>query len=296
MIYVIVGPTGSGKSALAEKFALAYNLPIVNGDAFQVYQDFDIGTAKPSKEIRLTLPHYLFDFFSPEKDYDVKTYQTDLRSVIQFMQTKNQDFVLVGGTGLYLRAGLFDYDFPEETPVDLSDLNPWSDQALHDYLAQIDPEEAKKIHPNNRKRVLRAIAIFRSRGVNKTQWNAQQEHRCLFETLFVGIDRPREELYARIDERVDQMISHGLVEETRRLVARYDRKGHAFQGIGYKEMLDFFDGKISLEDAIDQIKQDSRNYAKRQMTFFRHQLPVSWVKSVDEGYAWLVQEKEKHHG
>lgn len=296
MIFVIVGPTGSGKSALAEAFASALHLPIINGDAFQVYQDFSIGTAKPSLDIRAKIPHYLFDFYSPEQDYDVKTYQSDLRSVLAFLSSKNQDCVLVGGTGLYIRAGLYDYDFPNEDPVDLSDLANLDDQQLHDYLRQIDPEDALKIHPNNRKRVLRAIAIFRSRGVNKTQWNAQQSHRCLYDAFFLGIDLPREELYQHIDARVESMFGQGLVDESRELVAKYDRSRHAFQGIGYKELLDYFDGKATLAETVEKVKQDSRNYAKRQMTFFRHQLPVTWVHSHAEGLTLLLQKGGNRNG
>ena len=296
MIYVLVGPTGSGKSAVAETLAERLNLPIVNGDAFQVYREFDIGTAKPSQEIRSKIPHYLFDFFSPEKDYDVKNYQTDLRATIAFMQAKHQDFVLVGGTGLYIRAGLYDYDFAEEDPVDVSDLEMLCDADLHDRLREIDPAEAEKIHPNNRKRVLRALAIFRSRGISKTELLAQQEHRCLFDAVFVGIDLPREDLYARIDARVEKMFEQGLVEEARGLTQKYDSRRHAFQGIGYKELLAFFDGQYTLEEAKEKIKKDSRNYAKRQMTFFRHQLPVTWVHSQEEALAFLLQKAGVHHG
>ncbi len=296
MIYVLVGPTGSGKSAVAEAFAQRLNLPIVNGDAFQVYREFDIGTAKPTQEIRLKIPHYLFDFFSPEHDYDVKTYQTDLRATLAFMESKHQDFVLVGGTGLYLRAGLYDYDFAEEEPVDVSDLENLCDADLHDRLREIDPVEADKIHPNNRKRVIRALTIFRSRGISKTELLAQQEHRCLFDCVFVGVDLPREQLYARIDQRVETMFAQGLVDEARMLVKKYDSKRHAFQGIGYKELLEYFEGKLTLEEAKEKIKKDSRNYAKRQMTFFRHQLPVTWVHSQEEALAFLLQKAGVHHG
>ncbi len=296
MIYVLVGPTGSGKSSVAEAFAQRLNLPIVNGDAFQVYREFDIGTAKPSQDIRSKIPHYLFDFVSPENDYDVKTYQTDLRSTIAFMEAKHQDFILVGGTGLYIRAGLYDYDFAEEAPVDVSDLEQLSDAELHERLCAIDPVDAQKIHPNNRKRVLRALAIYRSRGMNKTELLALQEHRCLFEAVFVGIDLPRELLYARIDERVEKMFSQGLVEETRNLIQKYDPKRHAFQGIGYKELLEHFAGQMTLDEAKVKIKQDSRNYAKRQMTFFRHQLPVEWAHSQEEALDLLLKKAGQRHG
>ena len=296
MIYVLVGPTGSGKSSVAETFAQRLNLPIINGDAFQVYREFDIGTAKPSQEIRSQIPHYLFDFFSPAQDYDVKTYQMDLRSTIAFLSSKHSDMILVGGTGLYIRAGLYDYDFPEETPVDVSDLEVLSDAELHERLKEIDPDEAQKIHPNNRKRVLRALAIFRSRGISKTELLSLQEHRCLFDATFVGIDLPRDQLYAQIDARVETMFESGLVEGTRHLMQTYDAKRHAFQGIGYKEILEYFEGHLSLSEAKEKIKKDSRNYAKRQMTFFRHQLPVQWVKSPEEALELLLQKAGHVHG
>jgi tRNA dimethylallyltransferase len=296
MIFVIVGPTGSGKSALAERLAATLGGAIVNGDAFQVYQEFNIGTAKPSLEERAKCPHYLFDFISPDRDYDVKTYQMDLRATLDFLIKKQQPIILVGGTGLYIKAGLYDYEFADEQPVNLDDLSSLDDLALHTYLKSLDPAESLKIHPHNRKRVLRAIAICRSSGTSKTNLLATQRHQLLYDAAFIGLDPHRESLYRSIDHRVEEMFEKGLAEEAAYLTKKYEVRRHAFLGIGYKEMLAFFSGQLTLVETKEKIKKDSRNYAKRQMTFFRHQLPVKWFENADMAFDEILKIAGEHNG
>jgi len=296
MIIVVVGPTGSGKSALAMRLARHLGGQIVNGDAFQVYQELNIGTAKPSYETREKIPHHLYDFVSPSIDYNVKNYQQDLRAVLDDLLIKKKPIILVGGTGLYIKAGLYDYVFEDEPVVDLSDLEKLTNQELYDYLKTIDVVEAEKLHPNNRKRVLRAIAIYRSAGANKTSLVAKQKHKCLYDVTFIGLDTDRLKLYASINTRVNRMFAAGLIDEVRDLVTKYGKKHHAFLAIGYKEVIQHLDGKLSFGDAVEAIQKNSRNYAKRQFTFFRHQLPIEWYPDGDTAYQAILKKLDENHG
>lgn len=291
MIIVIAGPTCSGKSSLALKIAKKFNGEIVNGDAFQVYKYFNIGTAKPTLEERKEVQHHLFDFIEPSKNYSVKDYQEDVRKIIIEIQKANKNIIIVGGTGLYQKAALFDYSFVNENKrVDLSDLDNLSNYELYEYLKNIDEKSATKIHFNNRKRVLRAIEIFRQHGKTKSSIENAQDHKLLYDVLFVGLNIARDKLYVDIDKRVDKMFENGLLEEVEFLKNKFPRSCHAFQAIGYKELLDYFDKNISLEDAKNLIKQHSRNYAKRQMTFFKNQLPIIWFDTKEEAFNYVMKE------
>lgn len=291
MIIVIAGPTCSGKSSLALKIAKKFNGEIVNGDAFQVYKYFNIGTAKPTLEERKEVQHHLFDFIEPSKNYSVKDYQEDVRKIIIEIQKANKNIIIVGGTGLYQKAALFDYSFVNENKrVDLSDLDNLSNYELYEYLKNIDEKSATKIHFNNRKRVLRAIEIFRQHGKTKSSIENAQDHKLLYDVLFVGLNIARDKLYVDIDKRVDKMFENGLLEEVEFLKNKFPRSCHAFQAIGYKELLDYFDKNISLEDAKKLIKQHSRNYAKKQMTFFKNQLPIIWFDTKEEAFNYVMKE------
>ena len=292
MIFVIAGPTCSGKSSLAIRLATAIDGEIINGDAFQVYKELNIGTAKPSIEERKKVKHHLFDFISPCREYNVKDYQDDVRKVINELINQNKNIIIVGGTGLYQKAALYDFDFSEELEkVDMSDLSEMSNDELYDYLKSIDEESTKIIHQNNRKRVLRAIEIYRSSGKTKSEIIQAQTHKLIYDTRFIGLNINREVLYQKINERVDKMISDGLLEEVKNLKNNYDVSKHAFQAIGYKELIDYLDEKTNLEDAIELIKKHSRNYAKRQMTYFKNQLPMIWFDNVEDAYDYVMSEK-----
>lgn len=296
MMIVIGGPTGSGKSTLAMRLAQCLNGVIINGDAFQVYRDFNIGTMKPSIADRLLVKHYLFDYVNPEKDYNVKKYQEDFRKTVDKLQKEQKTIIVVGGTGLYQKAALYDYVFEDEKEgVDLSDLMTLNDAELHEVLKGVDPTEAAKLHPSNRKRVLRAIAIYRRHGKSKTDVLAQQEHKLLYEPLFIGLNLDREKLMKRLDERVDLMIEMGLVEEVKHLLEKYKKTSHAFQAIGYREIVDYIDGITSLEDAIKYIKKNTKAYAKRQVTFFKHQLPINWYEDQETAYQDILLKLGKVH-
>ena len=290
MIVVVAGPTCSGKSSLAIKLALALDAEIINGDAFQVYKYFDIGTAKPTLKERALVPHHLFDFVDPNTNFNVKDYQELARKTIADLENKKKNIVIVGGTGLYQKATLYDFSFDDEdNHADMSDLVSLTNEELYEVLKQIDEKSTETIHVNNRKRVLRAIEIYRLHGKTKTSIIDSQEHKLLYDVMFIGLNVEREKLYNDINNRVDEMIKDGLVEEVTNLKSKYPASIHAFQAIGYKELLAYLDHKLTLNEAIELIKKNSRNYAKRQMTYFKNQLPMKWFDNADKAYNYVIE-------
>lgn len=289
MILVVCGPTASGKSKLALEIALKYNGEIINGDSLQIYQEFDIGTAKPTLKEREEVKHHLFDFVCPNSTYSVKEYQDQVRVIIDDIIKRGKLPIIVGGTGLYQKAALFDFAFEEHCDFDASIFDNEDDDSLYSKLLKIDPEAASKIHPHNRKRVIRALAIYYSTGNKKSEQEAKQEHRLIYDAKFVGIDLERELLYSRIDLRVEQMLTLGLEKEVRYLYQKYGSSVQAFQAIGYKEWISYLKGEETFDVAINKIKQNSRNYAKRQMTYFRHQLPVVWCPNYESAYNYIEE-------
>ena len=276
MLIVIVGPTGSGKTSLAIRLADFYNAPIINADAFQIYQDMNIGTAKVEVGSEEYKKHYLLDIVKPDQTYSVKQYQEDFRKAYLELKKQHQNIVVCGGTGLYIKAALYDYAFEDEEEADVSDLEDMSNEELYDLLKKLDIKATETIHMNNRKRVIRAIQIARTHNVNKSEGIAKQEHQLYFKdevVKFYFLNPNRDELYANINTRVDQMMANGLVDEVKELLNKYALSLTAKAAIGYKEVIDYLNGDYSLEECVELIKKRSRNYAKRQVTFFKHQLP-----------------------
>ena len=282
MIIVIFGPTGSGKTDVAIKVAKRFNAPIINADAFQIYKDMNIGTNKINKDDEMYKSHYLIDIKTPEELYSVKEYQDDFRSALKELETKYKNIIVCGGTGLYIRAALYDYKFlEEETPS--NDYSSYTNEELYEKLVTLDKEAALKIHPNNRKRVIRALDLISSNGVKKSDLLASQEHKLIYDNVkFFFLNPPRESLYENINDRVDKMIELGLEEEVKSLKEKYHLSTTAYQAIGYKEILEYLDNKYSLNDAIELIKKRTRNYAKRQVTFFKNQFNSSVFSSKDD--------------
>lgn len=266
MIYAILGPTCSGKSDFAEKLSLKYNAPIINFDAFQVYKELNKGTAKPSKKELDSGRYFLYDFVSIKEDYNVSRYQEEARLLLE--KFKDKDVVMVGGTGLYLKAALFDYKFLKEEKMDEGFLQDVSNEELYRELLLIDKDDAIKIGVNNRKRLLRALYIYKIHNKSKSELNDNGKNTLLYKDVkFYGIDIDRALLYQRIDQRVDKMFEDGLEEEARSLFNSYDHSLRALQAIGYKEFLLSSDS----EEIKKMIKNNTHHYAKRQMTFFKHQ-------------------------
>ncbi len=289
MIIAIVGPTGVGKSALALKLAQRVHGEIVNGDAFQIYRSMDIGTAKPSEEERKRIPHHLYDYVDPDVGFSVFDYQRDLRNKLEELKARSVPTILVGGTGLYLKAALYDFDLKEEKKIDLSGYEKMSNGELHGMLEKLDFEESRKIHPNNRRRVLRAIEICLIRGKKKSEIVAEQEHRLLYPVAFVGLTCPREKLYSIIDERVDVMFASGLIGEVEELMKRYPTSLRAFQAIGYKEVIEGLKNGENEEKIKETVKRNSRRYAKRQWTYFSRQMEVNWFESEEEALKFALE-------
>lgn len=290
MIFVICGQTASGKTSLALEFAKKINGIIVNADAFQVYKELNIGTAKPSLEERKEVPHLLYDICSVKDNYDVKQYQEDARKVID--ENSNKPLVFVGGTGLYIRSTFFDYEFNESPKVDLSKFDAFTNEELHNYLATIDKESAEKFHPNNRRRVLRAIEIYLSTGETKSNLEKKQQHHIIYDDIvFVGVELDSKVLNKRINDRVDNMFEKGLQAEIAELLLQYPSNLQAFSAIGYKEIMQNED--LSEDELKNLIKLRTRQYAKRQKTFFKHQLPVTWFNNNEEALSYLMSKYEE---
>ena len=279
MIICIVGPTGVGKTKLSVELAKKYNAIIANCDSMQVFKRLNIGTAKVTEEEKEGIPHYLFDIKEPTEEYTVYDYQKDLRKLIE--DNKDKNIIIVGGTGLYLKAALYDYRFKEEnTKVDYSDL---SDDELYDLVLKKDPNT--KIHKNNRVRL--------ERFLNKENTEIVEPKR-LYDHLIIGLTTDRETLYDRINKRVDIMVKNGLLEEVKELYDEKIKTKPLTGGIGYKELYAYFDGKVSLEEALDKIKQNSRHYAKRQYTFFNNQLDVKWFEVDFNNFNNTINDVERY--
>lgn len=283
MIYAILGPTCSGKSDLAEKLSLKLNYPVINFDAFQVYKELDKGTAKPSKELLESGRYFLYGFRSVLEPYDVMNYQEDARNLLS--KFNNDNVILVGGTGLYLKALLFDYKFLEEEKMPDDFLHDLSNEELYKKLLLIDKDDAIKIGPNNRKRLLRASYVYKIHGKSKTELNNNGKNNLLYSNvIFIGLNIERSLLYERINKRVDIMFDNGLEKEVNSLFSFYGNKLRAFQAIGYKE----FNSEGSIEEIKELIKKNTRNYAKRQITFFKHQFEnVKWFNSMKDAEDFL---------
>ena len=282
MIIVITGPTCMGKSETALEVAKHFNAEIINGDAFQCYKELEIGVAKPPVEYFSVVPHHLFSFVSITNEYSIADYQKDLRRTINEITSRGKNVVIVGGSGLYIRSGLYDYEFAEQQEIDMSKYQKMNNDELHKELEKIDPKQAQIIHKNNRKRVLRAIEIYLSLGKTKSEVIDEQKHSLLFDAKFFVRDMKRDTLYDRINARVDDMSKCHLFDEVKTLVEKYGESHKALQAIGYKELIPVLKGEYSLEEGLELVKKNSRNYAKRQVTFIKHQFPVIFYENTED--------------
>ena len=268
-LIVIVGPTGVGKTALSISLAKLFDGEIINADSTQVYKTLDIATAKVTEEEKQGIIHHLIDIKNIEEDYTVYDYQLDGKKIIDEILKKNKTPIIVGGTGLYIKALLFDYKFKEEKKYDFSKLDL---DDLYDKLLETNPNT--NIHKNNRKRVERALEYFYNNNENIEDKNKDEESN--YDYIIIGLTTDRKKLYEKINNRVDQMINNGLIEEAQTIYNSKIRSRAVLTPIGYKEMFDYFDKVNNLEETIDIIKQKSRNYAKKQYTWFNNQMNVNW--------------------
>ncbi len=268
MVIVITGPTAVGKTKLSIEIAKKYNGEIINCDSTQVYRNLDIATAKIKEEEKEGIIHHLIDIREIENDYTVFEYQNDCRKIIDNILKRNKVPILVGGTGLYIKAALYDYKFNEEK-VNEYDL---TNEEIYDKLTVLDPNHG--IHVNNRKRLVRALNYIENN--NSLFSEKEKTEKLLYETKFVGLTCDRQLLYERINKRVDIMIESGLLEEAKMIFDNKIYSKAVMTPIGYKELFPYFENLESLENCIEKIKQNSRRYAKRQYTWFNNQMDIKW--------------------
>lgn len=284
-IIAVAGPTASGKTALAVEIAKRVSGEVISCDSMQVYRGMDIGTAKPDEAEKCGVIHHMIDIIEPSEPFSVADFTEMARKCIDDVLSRERVPIIAGGTGLYMDSVLKNIDFAEfKEDVDfrlkMQQLaESCGAEVVHRLLAEKDPEAAKKIHPNNVRRVIRALEVCEVTGKTFTQVNAESRREPLYDTLILGIETDRDVLYSRIDRRVDIMMERGLLDEVKALhTAGINRDTTAMQAIGYKELLDFIEGKAELCDAVDKIKQESRRYAKRQLTWFRRNKDINWVR------------------
>ena len=276
MILAIVGPTGVGKTKLSVELAKKYNAIIINSDAMQVYIGMDIGTAKIKESEKEGIKHYLFDIKNVDINYTVYDYQKDVRKLLE--KYKDRNIILVGGTGLYLKAALYSYEFPDEEPKKENYTN-YTNEELYDLA--IKKDKNMKIQKNNRQRLIRFL--------NKENNNPKKAE-PIYDCKYIGLTCERVLLYERINNRVEEMFKEGLVREVKSF---YDKKINSkalYTAIGYKELYKYFDGEISLEEAKDLIKKNSRHYAKRQYTWFNNQMNINWFQVDFENFNNTIDE------
>lgn len=282
-VIVITGPTAVGKTKLSIELAKRYNGEIINADAVQVYKGLDIGSAKVTEEEKEGIPHHLFDIKEVDEEYTIYHYQKDCRKLIKEVKGRGKTPILVGGTGLYIKAALYDYKLTEEKETNTYD--NLTNEELYNKLLELDKNIV--IDKNNRRRLIRAINYYKE---NNKSINTNTTNKLLYDAIFIGLTTDRGILYDKINNRVDIMIKEGLLNEVKAFYDKGIRTKPLLNAIGYREIYSYFDGNISLEEAVNKIKQNSRHYAKRQYTFFNHQLPIVWFETNYNNFNNTVEE------
>lgn len=291
-LIILTGPTAVGKTKASIGLAKAINGEIISADSMQVYKYMDIGSAKIHPEEMQGVKHYLVDELEPDEEFNVVLFQQMAKQAMQEIYAKGKVPILVGGTGFYIQAVLYDIDFQENDEdhsyrEELEGLAKEKGASyLHQMLAEVDEESAKEIHENNVKKVIRALEYHHQTGQKISAHNAQERQKeSPYNAVYFVLNDDRKNLYDRINLRVDQMIEEGLVEEVRGLKERgYQKEMVSMQGLGYKEMLDYLDGIYTLEEAVEIIKRDTRHFAKRQLTWFRRERNVEWINKEEFAY------------
>ena len=290
-VLVITGPTAVGKSDFGISVAKELDGEIISGDSVQIYRGLDIGSGKITKEEMQGIRHYLIDTKDPFEDYSVAEFQKEARFLIDKIAADNRLPIIVGGTGLYIKAVLYDYEFNEEVIKD-EEYPDLSNEEIYEILKKVDPKCLDKIHINNRKRLIRALNIYHKTNRGISAIKDAQKHEMIYDALIISLTSSREELYQRIDRRVDMMFEKGLEKEVETLLKKgltFEHK--ALSAIGYRQFKDYFEGKITLDEVKELIKRDSRRFAKRQYTWFRHQFKTEWFDIGDLNKA-LIRIKE----
>lgn len=299
----ICGPTASGKTALSVALAKQLHTEIISADSMQIYRGMDIGTAKPTMEERQGIPHHLLDICDPNEPFSVARYVELADTAAQDILSRGMTPIVVGGTGLYMDALIECSTFSgDETDLTVRSkyqhmAETQGNLAVHAHLAMVDPESAQRLHPNNLKRVIRALEVYEQTGMTIGEFNRQHKREApKYTAIKIGVcPADRQTLYDRIDQRVDQMLSDGLLEETQRLLSKGELTGTAAQAIGYKELLGYLQDKDSLHSCVELLKQRSRNYAKRQLTWLKRDDSIHWIYyNRAEDFSYVLQEATEY--
>ncbi len=285
-LIILAGPTAVGKTELSLKLAQRINGEIISADSMQVYKRMDIGTAKPSREEQGRVPHHLIDLVEPDQDFSVADYKKYFESAVASIYAKGKLPLMTGGTGLYIRACIQAYNLePGEPLPDLrqelkEQAERFGPDYIHQKLAKVDPQAAAKIHHNDLRRVIRALEVYQSTGLPISELQQKRSARFKYNVIYLFLNREREELYRRIELRVEQMINAGLIEEVRSLLeSGFSPNLKSMQSLGYKQLCRYLQGTVSLEEAVASIKQETRHYAKRQLTWFRRE-PIDYTINI----------------
>lgn len=294
-IVVICGPTASGKTALGIQVAQQANGEIISSDSMQIYKDMDIGTAKPTEEERAQAVHHLVDFVSPDERYSVADFKKDATEKIEDILSRGKLPIIVGGTGLYVNSLIHNIEYKEEiTDIEYrNELEKVDLETLYKQAMEIDPEAAARVSQNDRKRITRILEIYHTTGKTKTQMEAESRQEVKYDYKIFVLTPERDKLYERINLRVDLMMQAGLVDEVRELLKKYKEFPTAMQGLGYKEVKEYLDGEITEEEMIEKIKQESRHYAKRQLTWFRQYKDATWLDTFDKNNVNIILKQLK---
>ena len=284
-LVILTGPTAVGKTALSIKLASEIGGEIISADSMQVYRQMDIGSAKIKPEEMGGIPHHLIDILEPEEEFNVCLFEKLALEAMEQIYERGHIPVVVGGTGFYIQALLYQIDFTEEETDTAYRDKLWQlgeekgNHYLHELLRKVDPESAEEIHENNRKRVIRALEFYENCGKPISTHNKEQRQKTsAYNSCYFVLTDDRKKLYERIESRVDQMLSKGLVDEVRTLKERgCNASMVSMQGLGYKEILEYLDGRCSLLEAVEKIKKETRHFAKRQLTWFRREKDVIWI-------------------
>lgn len=283
-LLVLVGPTAVGKTQLSLDLAKAWNAEIISGDSMQVYKEMDIGTAKLPLAERQGIVHHLIDICEPEEAYSVADFQQHCREAIAAISARGKLPFIVGGTGLYVESVCYGFEFSENgsDPAFREEQQRYAEEhgpdALHARLAEVDPRSAGRLHPNDQRRIIRALEIYHLSGETMSAQLERQKKESPYELCIVGLTMDRKVLYSRIEQRIDQMLEDGLVEEVRGLLDRgVTTDCIAMQGLGYKEIVMYLRGECTLEAAVELLKRDTRRFAKRQLSWFRHMKDIEWI-------------------
>ncbi len=291
-LVILTGPTAVGKTALSIRLAKEIGGEIISADSMQVYKGMDIGSAKILPDEMQGVPHYLIDELAPDEEFHVVRFQQMAKAYLQQIYQRDHIPIIVGGTGFYIQALLYDIDFTENKNDDAyrQELEQLATEKgaeyLHQMLAEVDPRSAQDIHANNVKRVIRALEFYHETGKKISEHNEKERQKTSpYNFAYFVLNDDRNRLYHRIDQRIDIMLDDGLVEEVKALKAKgYTRDMVSMQGLGYKEILDYLAGEISLEEAVYRIKRDTRHFAKRQITWFKRERDVIWLSKEEFHY------------